>query len=91
MGALLVTVGEHSSGWARGRRQPTNCPVPTRQGRDRCSITEWTMQNAFLRAAGNPLADVDAAWKLADRACLTVVDDGSVDGVDEVLAQVIEK
>jgi hypothetical protein len=45
-------------------------------------------QNAFLRAAGGTITDVDAAWKLADQASLTVNEDGTVDGIEDVLAQV---
>lgn len=48
-------------------------------------------QNAFLRAAGGTIADVDAAWKLADHDALTINDDGTVDGIDGALAQVIER
>jgi hypothetical protein len=48
-------------------------------------------QNAFLRAAGGTIADVDAAWKLADHDSLTVNEDGTVEGVDDVLTQVTER
>jgi hypothetical protein len=54
-------------------------------------VSGLVAQNAFLRAAGGTIGDVDAAWKLADHDSVRVNDDGTVDGIDEALAQVTER
>jgi len=45
---------------------------------------------AFARAAGGQFVDEDAAWKLADRALMTVSDDGSVTGAEEAVEALAE-
>jgi hypothetical protein len=54
-------------------------------------LREGQMENAFLKLAFGKVADVDAAWKLADKAEVKVNEDGTVEGLDEVLAKVLEK
>lgn len=49
------------------------------------------MENAFLRTATGKVADLEAAWKLADKAEVKVNEDGTVEGLDAVLAKVLEK
>jgi hypothetical protein len=45
---------------------------------------------AFARAAGGQFIDADAAWKLADRALMSVSDDGSVTGAEEAVEALAE-
>jgi hypothetical protein len=45
---------------------------------------------AFARAAGGQFVDADAAWKLADRALMSVGDDGSVAGAEEAVEALAE-
>jgi hypothetical protein len=54
-------------------------------------LREGQMENAFLKMAFGKVADVDAAWKLADKAGVTITNEGTVEGLDEVLAKVLEK
>lgn len=49
------------------------------------------MENAFLRAALGKVDDLDAAWKLADRTGVTITDDGTVTGMDEVVAKLVDR
>lgn len=46
---------------------------------------------AFERAAGDTFIDTSAAWKLANRAFIKLADDGSVEGMDEAIADLIER
>lgn len=46
---------------------------------------------AFERAAGSTFLDTGAAWKLADRKLIRLADDGSVEGMDEAIADLIER
>jgi hypothetical protein len=48
------------------------------------------MELAFARAAGSQFVDADAAWKLADRALMSVGDDGSVTGAEEAVEALAE-
>ncbi len=54
-------------------------------------VREGQMENAFLRVAFGKVTDVDAAWKLADRNGVTITNDGTVEGLEEVLTKVLEK
>ena len=49
------------------------------------------MFNAFLLASNGQVADPDAAWKLADKAEVTIDDAGKVTGMDEVIAATVQK
>lgn len=55
-------------------------------------LREGRMENAFLKVAFGKVADVDAAWKLTDgmRAEVKVNEDGTVEGLEAVLAKVLE-
>jgi hypothetical protein len=55
------------------------------------TVRDLTAQVAFFRDAARTIDDLEAAWKLADRSALTLSDDGEVEGVDEVLASLIER
>jgi len=46
---------------------------------------------AFERAAGSTFLDTGAAWKLADRSLIKLADDGSVEGMDEAIADLVER
>lgn len=46
---------------------------------------------AFERAAGSTFLDTGVAWKLADRKLIKLADDGSVEGMDEAIADLIER
>ncbi len=46
---------------------------------------------AFERAAGSTFLDTGAAWKLADRSLIRLADDGSVEGMDDAIADLIER
>ena len=54
-------------------------------------VREGQMENAFLRVAFGKVADVDAAWKLADKTGVSITNEGVVEGLDAVLAKVLEK
>lgn len=46
---------------------------------------------AFERAARDTFVDTAAAWKLADRKLIRLADDGTVEGMDEAVADLIER
>lgn len=46
---------------------------------------------AFERAAGSTFLDNGAAWKLANRAFIKLTDDGTVEGMDEAIADLVER
>jgi hypothetical protein len=46
---------------------------------------------AFERAARDTFIDTAAAWKLANRAFIKIADDGSLEGMDEAVADLIER
>lgn len=54
-------------------------------------VREGQMENAFLRVAFGRVADVDAAWKLADKTGVTITNEGVVEGLEDVLTKVLEK
>ena len=46
---------------------------------------------AFIRAAGQQFADLDAAWKLIDRKLITISDDGEVNGANDAIDALIDR
>jgi hypothetical protein len=54
-------------------------------------VRRGQLENAFLRVAFGKVADVDAAWKLADMTGVTITNEGTVEGLDEVQAKILEK
>jgi hypothetical protein len=54
-------------------------------------LRDTRMENAFLKMAFGKVADVDAAWKLADKTGVTITTEGVVEGLEDVLAKVLEK
>lgn len=55
------------------------------------ALREARMFNAFVVAGIGKIADVEAAWKLADKVGVTVGDDGTITGMDEVIAKTLER
>jgi hypothetical protein len=49
------------------------------------------MEAAFVRAGFGILDDLDAAWKLADKAGVTITDDGTVTGMEEVVTKLLDR
>src|SRR5689334_17987058 len=48
------------------------------------------MEAAFVRSGFGVLDDLDAAWKLADKAGVTIADDGTVTGMEEVVSKLLD-
>lgn len=55
------------------------------------ALREARMFNAFVVASIGKVADVEAAWKLADKVGVTVADDATITGMDEVVAKTLER
>jgi hypothetical protein len=55
------------------------------------ALHEARMFNAFILAAVGKVADVDAAWKLADKVGATLAEDGAVSGMEDVVAATLRK
>ncbi len=55
------------------------------------TVSELRRHNAFLVAAAGKVTDLEAAWKLADQSAVTVADDGTVTGFDDVIASTLDR
>jgi hypothetical protein len=56
----------------------------------RAERDDLRMEVAFQRAAGSQFVDAEAAWKLADKSRMTVAEEGTVTGAEEVVEALIE-
>ena len=55
------------------------------------TLLSQRMEDRFFVSAAGKVTDIEAAWKLADKASITMQDDGTIVGTDEAVAAVIER
>lgn len=75
----------------RNRERREHATTRERAEAAESALTSLRMEIAFTRTAGDTFVDSDAAWKLLDRALISIEDDGSVTGMDEAVADLIER